>query len=219
MSNGEYSTLKCSLELKRPCNAQNLFIIVSHLIAVCHRLSVVFPLCCYDSTMSRDLHLNARSQHDGEDPEESEALLSHASNGQDTPPPRTTPSRPPAINRRQSSFSKAPPNGQPRAPRTPNRVRFDLDVREDRGEDVNSPGTRPNEDADWVENEDYLPTGSTRAGRSSTGQRAPLLTGIEAPSVTVANAEMNLDADDLLENARPKSGMGSAFMNMANSIM
>ena len=50
-------------------------------------------------------------------------------------------------------------------------------------------------------------------------QRAPLLTDIEAPSVTVANASLNSQIDDLLEHPRPKSGMMSAFMNMANSIM
>jgi sodium-coupled neutral amino acid transporter 11 len=44
-----------------------------------------------------------------------------------------------------------------------------------------------------------------------------LLTGIEAPSVTLASDDFN--PEDLLEGARPKSGMKSAFMNMANSIM
>jgi sodium-coupled neutral amino acid transporter 11 len=43
------------------------------------------------------------------------------------------------------------------------------------------------------------------------------LTDIEAPSVTLATDDFN--ADDLLESARPKSGMKSAFMNMANSII
>ena len=48
--------------------------------------------------------------------------------------------------------------------------------------------------------------------RSSTGQRAPLLTDVEAPSVRVALGE---------EGGREgaKSGVGSAFVNMANSIM
>lgn len=49
-----------------------------------------------------------------------------------------------------------------------------------------------------------------------TGGRAPLLTGIEAPSVRVAE---DLDTSEFLEGARPKSGMKMAFMNMANSIM
>ena len=48
-------------------------------------------------------------------------------------------------------------------------------------------------------------------------QRLPLLTGIEAPSVTVATE--SFDPADHLESARPRSGMRSAFMNMANSIM
>lgn len=54
------------------------------------------------------------------------------------------------------------------------------------------------------------------ARRSSTGQRAPLLTDVEAPCVTAA---LEFNAEDLLESARPKSGTRSAFMNMANSII
>lgn len=56
------------------------------------------------------------------------------------------------------------------------------------------------------------------------GQRAPLLTDIDASSVLLACEEEDEDDDDFipeeyLESARPKSGMKSAFMNMANSIM
>ena len=58
----------------------------------------------------------------------------------------------------------------------------------------------------------------TRTSGSSEGQRLPLLTGIEAPSVTVAGWDDDFEAEHL-EGARPKSGMKSAFMNMANSIM
>lgn len=53
----------------------------------------------------------------------------------------------------------------------------------------------------------------------ATGQRLPLLTGIEAPSVALASEGDDFAAEDLLESARPRSGMQSAFMNMANSIM
>jgi sodium-coupled neutral amino acid transporter 11 len=63
----------------------------------------------------------------------------------------------------------------------------------------------------WIDEEDYM--NGSPGGR---GQRVPLLTGIEAPSVTIAS---QFNPEDLLENARPKSGMSSAFMNMANSIM
>jgi sodium-coupled neutral amino acid transporter 11 len=62
-----------------------------------------------------------------------------------------------------------------------------------------------------MEEQDYM-----NGSASGRGQRVPLLTDIEAPSVTVAN---DFNAEDLLESARPKSGMRSAFMNMANSIM
>lgn len=71
--------------------------------------------------------------------------------------------------------------------------------------------------AEWLELEgdDYM-SANGNAGRERV-QRLPLLTGIEAPSVTVA--EESFDPEDYLESARPRSGMRSAFMNMANSIM
>ena len=70
---------------------------------------------------------------------------------------------------------------------------------------------------DWIELEgdDYMDANGSD-GRERV-QRLPLLTGIEAPSVTVA--EEAFDPEDHLESARPRSGMRSAFMNMANSIM
>ncbi|KAF2142655.1 uncharacterized protein K452DRAFT_287067 [Aplosporella prunicola CBS 121167] len=62
--------------------------------------------------------------------------------------------------------------------------------------------------------------GRARHGRQGSGeQRLPLLTDIEAPSVTVAAGDEGFAPEELLESARPKSGMGSAFMNMANSII
>jgi sodium-coupled neutral amino acid transporter 11 len=112
-------------------------------------------------------------------------------------------SRPIGNTKRQSSFAQPRPDG---APRTPNRVRFEEPRRSMNG-DTGS--------ADWVEldGEDYM-DGSD--GRERV-QRLPLLTGIEAPSVTVAEESFN--PEDHLESARPRSGMRSAFMNMANSIM
>lgn len=110
--------------------------------------------------------------------------------------------------KRQSSIAQPRPDG---TPRTPNRVHFDDDpVRRSMN------GTHGGE---WIELEgdDYLDADGYHggAGRERV-QRLPLLTGIEAPSVTVAE---DFDPEEHLESARPRSGMRSAFMNMANSIM
>lgn len=98
-----------------------------------------------------------------------------------------------------------------RTPRTPNRVRFDLtptivapprdDVPTNMDEEHHH-YARESFDMD-IDEEDPL------AGRSGGG-RTPLLTGMEAPSVTLAAEE---------ERSRPKSGLRMAFMNMANSII
>ena len=119
--------------------------------------------------------------------------------------------------RRQSSFSKRPPNGEPRTPRTPNRVRFDLDVPESgslepnghiRTESGSSKAGSEHDDDSWHQ----------ESPRASTGQRVPLLTSLEAPSVTIAQ-ELEYNSENFLEDARPKSGLASAFLNMANSII
>lgn len=117
--------------------------------------------------------------------------------------------RPP--HRRQPSLIQTPPNGAPRTPRTSNRVRFEVEER--RSHETNG-HARPSsiDSEEGLEEVDYILGGR----RSSTGQRAPLLTDVEAPSVTAA---LEFNAEDLLESARPKSGMRSAFMNMANSII
>ncbi|KAL8850137.1 MAG: hypothetical protein Q9221_004898 [Calogaya cf. arnoldii] len=75
------------------------------------------------------------------------------------------------------------------------------------------------DDDDDEEEEDCAPQHTSIGQRNEIVQRAPLLTGIEAPSVTVASTDFDLDAEHLLDISRPKSGMRSAFMNMANSIM
>jgi sodium-coupled neutral amino acid transporter 11 len=105
--------------------------------------------------------------------------------------------------RRQSSFAHPRPDG---APRTPNRVRFDID-------DQMNPQIQ-NGDG-WVDDDDYLDDES-RPSLAHDSQRLPLLTDMEAPSVRVA---MDFDPEAHLEDARPRSNMQSAFMNMANSIM
>ncbi|KAI8934061.1 hypothetical protein NX059_008826 [Plenodomus lindquistii] len=114
-------------------------------------------------------------------------------------------SRPGGQIKRQSSFAQPRPDG---TPRTPNRVRFEEPRR-------SMNGTGGGGGGDWVEldGDDYM---DGHEGRERV-QRLPLLTGIEAPSVTVA--EHAFHPEDHLESARPRSSMRSAFMNMANSII
>jgi sodium-coupled neutral amino acid transporter 11 len=84
---------------------------------------------------------------------------------------------------------------------------------------VSNGAPRSPEDARWLDEEDYeLGESGTQGGRRNTGQSIPLLTDIEAPSVTLATSD-DFFPEDHLEHARPRSGMKMAFMNMANSII
>ena len=112
-----------------------------------------------------------------------------------------------------TALDKPQSPSEPRTPRTNNRVRFQIDE----PLSSRSNGRTDPADSQWVEEEDYLVSHAAGGRRNSVGYRLPLLTDIEAPSITVATSDF--DAADALENARPKSGMRSAFMNMANSIM
>lgn len=106
--------------------------------------------------------------------------------------------------RRQSSFAQPRPDG---APRTPNRVQFN-----------DAPVIRtltPRNSTSWMEEDDF----QGRRDDSEEGEGVRLLRDMEPGSVTVASADVGFSPEDLLESARPKSGMRSAFMNMANSIM
>ncbi|KAF2742499.1 hypothetical protein M011DRAFT_472212 [Sporormia fimetaria CBS 119925] len=110
--------------------------------------------------------------------------------------------------KRQSSFAHPRPDG---TPRTPNRVRFeDTPIR------TSADGHR----GDWIELEgdDYMDSnGYAGSDGRERVQRLPLLTGIEAPSVTLATEDF--DPEEHLESARPRSGMRGSFLNMANSII
>jgi sodium-coupled neutral amino acid transporter 11 len=102
------------------------------------------------------------------------------------------------------------PPETPRTPRIPNRVRFDLP---------------PPIDTEADEHDVPPPyVDSPLSGRRDPRPQAslPLLTDIEAPSITLAASPWG--DDDVQEWAererqRPKSGLRSAFMNMANSII
>ncbi len=163
--------------------------------------------------MAKDEAKNARqTEQQGSDGEETRSLLSEHSSEGDTVIDGPGVDSAPSLGRRQSSFARPRPNG---TPRTPNRVRFDVDAAS-----LNSQQQNGNAEQMWIEDEDFLSDGAGGSRRTtSESQRLPLLTNIEAPSITVASADIGFNSEDLLENARPKSGMANAFMNMANSIM
>jgi sodium-coupled neutral amino acid transporter 11 len=104
-------------------------------------------------------------------------------------------------------------------PRTATRVRFQLDDEPDLSQ-LGPSNINYSQDTDedaWTEEEDYLTSHAGAGRRDEFSHHAPLLTDLEAPSVTVANSDFN--AEDHLETARPRSGLRMAFMNMANSII
>lgn len=201
---------------------------ISHPLEVAYQGFFFKAECGHHNAMATS---TSRDEHNGgsEDNEEAQSLLSDGSSdlvvhSRDdfmpkaaTPTPSHSPSltpspRPDGRLQRQSSFAQPRPDG---TPRTPNRVRFDVD---DRMANGHANGGPYNGQEDWMDDEDYLT--SNPGHQDSRGeQRLPLLTGIEAPSVTVASSDVGFTPEDLLESARPKSGMKSAFMNMANSIM
>ncbi|KAG6016840.1 hypothetical protein E4U54_000394, partial [Claviceps lovelessii] len=122
----------------------------------------------------------------------------------------------------ESKREAAPHSSHRKTPRTANRVQFDL-----------NPAImgEPNGSAhDWRHSEEsfeLFDDDEVHGGHQS--HRVPLLTGMEAPSVAVANTlglrdhhgERGGGRGDQLEQEmrRPKSGLQSAFMNMANSII
>lgn len=147
----------------------------------------------------------------GRETEESQGLLADDGNDEpepESPRPPPVPPKGPSRPKIQSALSYSH-NGAPRTPRTLNRVRFDLEERISSELGSNGHARAPGA---WLEEEDPQSPGG------NAGQRGPLLTNIEAPSVTLAG-DLDFDAEDLLESARPKSGLKSAFLNMANSII
>ncbi|KAL9102794.1 MAG: hypothetical protein Q9163_002112 [Psora crenata] len=148
--------------------------------------------------------------------EQSQSLL-HDAEDTEAKPYRAIHKPPHNASRRQSSFSKRPANGTPRTPRTTNRVRFDMGG-DSREHELSGFAQSPDPNGYTEEEGEEDMCINAAAERRSGAQRTPLLTGIEAPNVVIAN-QLNFNAEDVLEDARPKSGMKSAFMNMANSII
>jgi sodium-coupled neutral amino acid transporter 11 len=137
-------------------------------------------------------------------PQQQQSSLSHASSASSSEedlivasnPDIRAAARPPPVSIQKNIANPSP--------RTPNRVRFALDddtvgnVDIELGDDL---------DDDWEDERDD--------DDDDRETRAPLLTGMTAPSVTMAN-----DIDELLlGQGRPKSNLGMAFMNMSNSII
>ncbi|KAG6004815.1 hypothetical protein E4U21_000771 [Claviceps maximensis] len=120
------------------------------------------------------------------------------------------------------SKHEAAPMGDRKTARTSNRVQFDL-----------NPAVmgEPNGSVhDWARSEEsfeIFDDDDVELRGHHQSHRVPLLTNMEAPSVAVANTlgdddeEHGGDYGDRLEQEmrRPKSGLKSAFMNMANSII
>ncbi|KAJ5569929.1 Amino acid transporter transmembrane [Penicillium hispanicum] len=169
------------------------------------------------------------SQYDQND-HQAQSLLSSPSeepddpmvrSGSPTSPPEPAPNTNTRHAKRQSSISHPSLDGQRRIPRTTNRVRFNLEPEpyeeDQRLNDRSSSPDSPN-DALWLNEEDYELDNPDASGNRHAGQSIPLLTNIEAPSVTLATSE-DFFPEDHLENARPRSGLKMAFMNMANSII
>lgn len=164
--------------------------------------------------------------HDDQHDHDAESLLPSSSDEQEdlivhsasTSPPTPTGNAP--RSKRQSSISQPQHDGQRRTPRTPHRVRFaDEEPEEPETEDHDMNGRAGRlENAEWLDEEDYELGGQAAPEQRNRGQSIPLLTDIEAPSVTLATSE-DFFPEDHLENARPRNGMKMAFMNMANSII
>ncbi|PSR78799.1 transmembrane amino acid transporter [Coniella lustricola] len=131
------------------------------------------------------------------------------------------------------SSSDNPPD---RTPRTPQRVRFDPNptilhgltpngtatsfetMRTSSGDDI------LDDERDSLDDLDFEMGSGGREDAEGRRHRRPLLTGIEAPSVALANSPWAGEFDDVhswaeSERQRPKSNLRNAFMNMANSII
>ncbi|KAL9613977.1 MAG: hypothetical protein Q9167_001526 [Letrouitia subvulpina] len=120
-----------------------------------------------------------------------------------------------ASDRRQSPLSSVA-NGEPNTPSTTNRAPSEATESEGSGPTSNA---QEQEHDEWVGEQDYLSSNASAGGTIPEEQGVPLLTRIQAPLVTAASTDFGFNTEDLLESARPKSNMWSAFMNMANSIM
>lgn len=153
--------------------------------------------------MSKDRLYDLRDIISSCEPEQSRSLLAQGVADDDADAP--TPARQLELFSPSSPF-RTVSNGFPSTPRTANRVGFD-DGETDGVEPILSDHARtPSREGDnWPAAEDN----SSRIDFQTTGsagQRVPLLTDVEAPSVMVAE-DLDFNAEGVLESARPKSGL------------
>ena len=154
--------------------------------------------------MPKDRSYDLRDIEVNREPEQSRSLLAHSAGDDDEDGP-TPAHQPPPLP--QFSLPQTASNGLPRAPRTINRVRFDVRETDSGEHGLNGHArTRNGEGSDSPEAEDNISENNSESRRSSAVQMVPLLTDIEAPSVVVAE-DLDLNAEGLLDNARPKSGI------------
>ena len=134
------------------------------------------------------------------EPEQSRSLLAQGDHGDGPTPAHQLPPF------ADSSLPRSVLNGLPSASYTGNRVRFDDGERDSIEHMLNGHArTESREGSNWPEAADES-SGNEFETRSSAGQRVPLLTGVEAPSVMLAE-DLDLNADGQLGNVRPKSGI------------
>ena len=154
--------------------------------------------------MPKDRSFSLRDVEGSREPEQSRSLLAQGAVEDDEDGPTPAHPRPPIP---QSSLSRTASNGFSRATRTINRVRFEIREADSDEHALNGHTRTPSQEGgDWPEAEDDLYGHDFESRSGSAGQRAPLLTDVEAPSVVVAE-DLEFSAEGLLENARPKSGI------------
>ena len=153
--------------------------------------------------MSKIQSYDLQDRRVGREPEKSRSLLAQGVADDDGDGPSAAHQIPSSSH---SSLSRTASNGFPSALRTVNRVRFD-DGEIDSVEHIliDHARTPSQEDGNWLEAEDSFLENEPEI-TSNPGQTVPLLTNVEAPSVTVAE-NLHFEAERLLENARPKSGL------------
>ena len=135
------------------------------------------------------------------EPDQSRSLLSQGAIDDDDRKSTPAPPFP------QSSFSRTASKGFSRAPRTIHRVRFDVGETDSDEHALNGHARTPSvEDPNSAIAENDFSENELDSMMSSAGQRAPLLTDVEAPSVVVAG-DLDFDPERLLKNARPTSNI------------